>query len=107
MQDGLYLAQFIVGGMTTYGVSLKRGEEIIGGNDSHWWVGSLDFPSDDTFATTLAVQSMRPSERSAFGFFDTLEITFNGSHKTDAWQSTGNTMMGVAAQMNLRLLRGD
>lgn len=104
MQDGLYFAQFAIGQATGYGVMVKSGNRVSGGNDSYWWVGDIAFPSDDTFETTLTVKQFRPSDGSPFGFFDSLPISLTGEHNRTSWRSKGATAAGVPAEMNLRIL---
>lgn len=108
MQNGLYLAQFVVGGSAGHGVAVIRDNRVIGGDSSYWWEGSLS-ESGDTFSGELMVKQHSSGMESVFGFFDSFKLNLDGKRNGDAWQAEGTTPVapGRTMQLNLRLLKVD
>jgi hypothetical protein len=108
MQNGLYLAQFVVNGSAGHGVAVIREGKVVGGDSSYWWEGSLE-DSGDTFSGDLNVKQHSSGMESVFGFFESFSLSLNGKRNGDAWQAEGTTPVapGRTMQLNLRLLKAD
>jgi hypothetical protein len=106
MQNGLYLAQFVVGTSAGHGVAVIRDGRVEGGDSSYWWEGALA-TKGETFSGELMVRQHSSGKPSVFGFFDSFNLKLSGKRNGDAWQAQGTTPVasGQTMQLNLRLLK--
>lgn len=108
MQNGIYMAQFVVGGSAGNGVAVIRDGGVVGGDSSYWWEGSIN-ENGDAFSGELMVRQHSSGMQSVFGFFDNFSLSLSGNRNGDAWQAQGTTPVapGHTMQLNLRLLKAD
>jgi hypothetical protein len=108
MENGLYLAQFVVGASAGHGVAIIRDGQVDGGDSSYWWEGTLA-TEGNAFSGKLTVRQHSSGIPSVFGFFDNFDLKLSGNRNGDAWQAQGTTPVapGQAMQLNLRLLKAD
>lgn len=108
MENGLYLAQFVVGSSAGYGVAMIRDGQVDGGDSSYWWEGTLT-TNEDTFSGELMVRQHSSGTPSVFGFFDSFSLKLSGVRNGNAWQAQGSTPAapGRPMQLNLSLLKSN
>ena len=109
MQDGIYLAQFVVGSDHGHGVAVVRGSKVSGGDSAYWWEGAFSEVSADSVSAELVVRVHTSGVRSVFEFFNEFPLKLQGRKQGDAYQLTGTTPVapGRTMQLNLRLLQAD
>jgi hypothetical protein len=107
MQDGIYLAQFVVGPNHGHGVAVKTGNRVGGGDSSYWWEGELVEADGGSITGNITIRSHTSGNSSVFGLFDQFQLALNGKAVHDAWQLSGTTDVapGRTMQLNLSLLK--
>jgi hypothetical protein len=104
MKDGLYRVQFSLGPKDgRNGVGVIAGDELLGGDNSHWWRGRIRQGEDGSVAIELTITSHSPGGDKVFGFFDTFDLSLTGRMRGEVAQLVGATVMAPDRQINMNL----
>ena len=104
MRAGLYLVQFSLGPKDgRNGVGVIAGEEMLGGDGSHWWAGRVVEGPDGTLTADLKITSHSPGGDKVFGFWDSFDLRLEGQMKGAVAQLVGATVMAPDRRINMNL----